>query len=50
MPDIQHDKELQREFGAAMRNIYSQAKSEAGYNATYFLKMRLALSRRLVAW
>lgn len=53
MPDIQHDKELQREFGAAMRNIYSRAKSEAGYNATYFLQMLseigpLETARRLV--
>jgi hypothetical protein len=27
------------EFARAMRDIYVRAKSEAGYNATYFLQM-----------
>jgi hypothetical protein len=51
--DPQRLEELQREFAAAMRVIYSRAKREAGYNATYFLQMLSeiwpeATARRLV--
>jgi hypothetical protein len=31
--------DLQTEFARAMRDVYARAKSEAGYNATYFLRM-----------
>jgi hypothetical protein len=31
--------DIEREFDKAMMNIYHQAKSEAGYNATHFLQM-----------
>jgi hypothetical protein len=31
--------DLEREFARAMRDIYVRAKTEAGYNATYFLQM-----------
>jgi hypothetical protein len=49
----QPDDDLKREFAAAMRDIYLRAKSEAGYNATYFLQMLsdlgpLETARRLV--
>jgi hypothetical protein len=37
MPDSQSD--LERDFANAMRDIYVRAKTEAGYNATYFLQM-----------
>lgn len=30
---------LEKQFDAAMKNIYKQAKAECGYNATYFLRM-----------
>lgn len=30
---------LEHEFAALMRSIYDRAKSEAGYNATIFLRM-----------
>lgn len=30
---------VEKEFAAAMRDIYLRAKAEAGYNATYFLQM-----------
>ena len=47
-----HD-DLEREFAAAMRDIYLRAKSEVGYNATYFVQMLselgpLETARRLV--
>jgi hypothetical protein len=29
----------QTEFARAMRDVYARAKSEAGYNATYLLRM-----------
>ena len=29
----------QTEFARAMRDVYARAKSEAGYDATYFLRM-----------
>ena len=31
--------ELEIEFGVLMRSIYDRAKSEAGYNATIFVRM-----------
>lgn len=31
--------ELERQFGLLMKSIYDRAKSEAGYNATIFLRM-----------
>lgn len=31
--------ELEREFGLLMKSIYDRAKSDAGYNATIFLRM-----------
>ena len=31
--------DMESEFACAMRDIYMRAKSEAGYNATYFLQM-----------
>ena len=53
MSDSPLQDDLEREFAAAMRDIYLRAKSEAGYNATYFLQMLselgpLETARRLV--
>jgi hypothetical protein len=31
--------DIEREFSLAMRDVYTRAKAEAGYNATYFLQM-----------
>ncbi|MEO3939309.1 hypothetical protein V3N99_21565 [Dermatophilaceae bacterium Soc4.6] len=49
----QPDDDIEQAFAAAMRDIYLKAKSEAGYNATYFLQMLselgpLQTARRLV--
>jgi hypothetical protein len=47
-------RDPQVEFGRAMRHVYSRAKSEVGYNATYFLRMLtdygpMDTARRLIA-
>jgi hypothetical protein len=39
MSDRESSADTEREFAQAMRDIYLRAKSEAGYNATYFLQM-----------
>ena len=44
---------MESDFARSMRDIYLRAKSEAGYNATYFLQMLSTLgpietARRLV--
>jgi hypothetical protein len=45
---------LHREFEKAMREVYTRARDEAGYNATYFVRMLselggLATAQRLLA-
>ena len=45
---------LRREFEEAMREVYTRARDEAGYNATYFVRMLsehggLATAQRLLA-
>jgi hypothetical protein len=45
---------LRREFEKAMRDVYTRARDEAGYNATYFVRMLseyggLATAQRLLA-
>ena len=35
----EHDPKVAAEFHSAMLDVYRKAKREAGYNATYFLKM-----------
>lgn len=39
MTDRDSGEDVEKEFAAATRRIYIRAKSEAGYNATYFLQM-----------
>jgi hypothetical protein len=45
---------LHREFEKAMRDVYTRARDEAGYNAAYFVRMLsdyggLATAQRLLA-
>jgi hypothetical protein len=39
VPDQAPPPDVEKEFAQAMHDIYLRAKSEAGYNATYFLQM-----------
>jgi hypothetical protein len=46
--------DAEKAFGRAMRDVYTRAKAEAGYNATYFLRMLadhgpIETARRLIA-
>ena len=53
MPEQPRPDDIEQEFGHAMHSVYTRAKSEAGYNATYFLHMLddvgpIEAARRLV--